>query len=48
MSQNGGHFAAVKNANGTLKQPSQESCLVCHGPGAFEDVAVVHNLASIQ
>ncbi|HXQ63978.1 MAG TPA: hypothetical protein VN787_03930, partial [Steroidobacteraceae bacterium] len=48
MSQNGANFAAVKNANGTLMQPSQESCLVCHGAGAVEDVAVVHNLASFQ
>jgi len=48
MTQNGANFAAVKNANGTLKSPSQESCSVCHAAGAIEDVAVVHKLSSFQ
>jgi OmcA/MtrC family decaheme c-type cytochrome len=47
MSQNGASFTAPKNPiTGALVSPSQESCLVCHGPGSVEDVAVVHLLSS--
>jgi OmcA/MtrC family decaheme c-type cytochrome len=43
MQQNGGNFAAVKDANSHVA--SSETCVVCHGQGAIADVAVVHNLS---
>jgi OmcA/MtrC family decaheme c-type cytochrome len=44
MMQNGGNFAAVKDANNRVV--SSETCVVCHGAGAIADVQVVHNLAA--
>ncbi len=44
MIQNGGNFLAVKNAASQVA--SAETCIVCHGPGAIADVAVVHKLSS--
>jgi len=46
MQQNGANFAAVKDANSHVA--SSETCVVCHGPGAIADVAVVHNLSQYQ
>jgi cytochrome c553 len=51
MMQNGGNFTATKTAAGALVSTSNgsplvETCSLCHGPGAVEDVAVAHNLAS--
>jgi OmcA/MtrC family decaheme c-type cytochrome len=46
MMQNGGSFAAVKDANSRVV--SMETCAICHGPGALADVKVVHDLALYQ
>ena len=46
MTQNGGSFAALKDANSHV--PATETCVICHGPGAVADVKVVHNLALYQ
>jgi OmcA/MtrC family decaheme c-type cytochrome len=46
MTQNGGSFTATKKSDSTVV--STETCVVCHGPGANADVAVVHNLAAYQ
>jgi OmcA/MtrC family decaheme c-type cytochrome len=46
MMQNGGNFAAVKNASSQVV--STETCTICHGPGAVADVKVVHDLALYQ
>ena len=48
MMQNGGSFTALKDANGNIVGGNQETCVICHGPGATADVAVVHNLSSYQ
>lgn len=48
MVQNGGNFTASKTASGALVSASFETCSVCHGSGAVEDVAVVHSLASFK
>ncbi len=45
MTQNGGSFTAVKDATGQIVGGNQETCVVCHGPGAVADVAVVHDLS---
>ena len=46
MTQNGGSFTAVKDANSHVV--STETCVICHGPGAVADVKVVHDLALYQ
>jgi OmcA/MtrC family decaheme c-type cytochrome len=46
MTQNGGNFTAVKDANSHVV--STETCVICHGPGAVADVKLVHNLALYQ
>jgi OmcA/MtrC family decaheme c-type cytochrome len=46
MTQNGGSFTAMKDVNSHVAPT--ETCIVCHGPGANADVAVVHNLAAYQ
>ena len=42
MTQNGGSFNAVKDANSQV--PPTETCEICHGPGGIADVKVVHNV----
>jgi len=46
MVQNGANFGIIKNAGSQVV--SNETCAVCHGPGAVADVAVVHNIAALQ
>jgi len=47
MTQNGGAFNAAKDpVTGKVMGGSQETCVICHGPGAVADVAVVHQLSS--
>jgi OmcA/MtrC family decaheme c-type cytochrome len=46
MTQNGGSFAAIKDANSHVV--STETCVICHGAGGIADVKVVHNLAAYQ
>jgi OmcA/MtrC family decaheme c-type cytochrome len=46
MLENGANFDAIKNA--ASKVVSNETCAICHGPGAVADVAVVHNIAALQ
>ena len=44
MTQNGGSFTAIKDANSRVV--SMETCVICHGPGAVADVKVVHNVVA--
>jgi OmcA/MtrC family decaheme c-type cytochrome len=44
MTQNGGSFNAIKDANSHV--PATESCIICHGPGGIADVKVVHNIVA--
>ncbi len=44
MTQNGGSFNAVKDANSHVV--NNETCVICHGPGAIADVKVVHNVVT--
>lgn len=46
MRQNGADFAAVKDVNSQVVGGIQETCNICHGPGAIADVKVVHHLAA--
>jgi OmcA/MtrC family decaheme c-type cytochrome len=41
--QNGGSFAATRNADGTLVGPI-ETCALCHGPGQVSDIRVKHKI----
>jgi OmcA/MtrC family decaheme c-type cytochrome len=45
MMENGGSTAVKKDAEGrTVLTGAVEACVVCHGPGAIADLAVVHNI----
>jgi len=48
MVQNGGDFNATKDANSTLVSTGNETCQLCHGPGALADVAIMHGVGDFQ
>ena len=48
MSQNGGDFAALKDADSNLISSGSESCAICHGPGRSADVKEVHGIDGFQ
>ncbi len=48
MIQNGGDFDARKDDNGMLISSGNETCQLCHGPGATADVAVMHGVGDFQ
>jgi hypothetical protein len=47
MEQNGGNFAATKNADGSTFNPV-ESCQVCHGSGDLADVKKMHRVGEYR
>jgi OmcA/MtrC family decaheme c-type cytochrome len=48
IEQNGGSFAATKNANGTSNEAAAETCGTCHGAGQPADVKVEHGVDAFQ
>ncbi len=48
MSQNGGDYAAMKDADSNLVSSGSESCAICHGPGRSADVKEVHGVGGFQ
>lgn len=48
MMQNGGDFAATKDADSNLISSGVETCELCHGPGGIADVKVVHHVDEFQ
>ena len=48
MIQNGGDFNAGKDESGNLVSTGNETCQLCHGPGASADTAVMHGVGEFQ
>ena len=48
MVQNGGDFNAGKDETGALISTGNETCQLCHGPGASADTAVMHGVGDFQ
>jgi len=48
MIQNGGDFNASKTETGALISSGNETCQLCHGPGATADVKVMHGVGEFQ
>ena len=48
MVQNGGDFRASKDDNGMLISSGNETCQLCHGPGASADTKVMHGVGTFQ
>jgi len=48
MVQNGGDFNASKSETGALISSGNETCQLCHGPGATADVKVMHGVGEFQ
>ncbi len=48
MVQNGGDFAAMKAADGTLISSGVETCVLCHGPGSIADVVEAHSVDEFE
>ena len=48
MQQNGGDFDARKDVDSNLVSSGNETCQLCHGPGASADTAVIHGVGEFQ
>lgn len=48
MVQNGGDFVARKDDTGALISTGNETCQLCHGPGATADVGEMHGVGSFR
>jgi len=48
MMQNGGDFAATKDADSNLVSSGAETCQICHGKGSSSDVGVLHGVGEFQ
>ena len=48
MIQNGGDFMAGKDDTGALSSSGNETCQICHGPGATADVGVLHGVGDFE
>jgi len=48
MIQNGGDFDARKDVDSNLVSFGNETCQLCHGPGASADTAVMHGVGEFQ
>ena len=48
MRQNGGDFDARKDVDSNLVSSGNETCQLCHGPGASADTAVIHGVGEFQ
>lgn len=48
MVQNGGDFVAGKDETGALISSGNETCQLCHGPGATADVGVMHGVGDFE
>jgi OmcA/MtrC family decaheme c-type cytochrome len=48
MTQNGGDFDADKDDTGALISTGNETCQLCHGPGASADVGELHGVGGFR
>ncbi len=48
MLQNGGDVMAGKDETGAIVSSGNETCQICHGPGATADVSVLHGVGDFE
>ena len=48
MTQNGGDFLARKDDTGAMISTGNETCQLCHGPGASADVGEMHGVGGFR